>query len=135
MNGKPCFIFIVFMAMFCRVYALDLDSAGSSPKIEFDSREFDLGEVSQSTDSIKSCDFEFVNSGTSDLVIINVATGCGCTRASYAKEPIAPQSKGSVKVTYNASRKRKGPFRKSITVFSNDPRRYVRFFIFGTVVD
>ncbi len=121
--------------MFCRVYALDMDSVETSPRIEFDCREFDLGEVSQSTDSIKSCDFEFVNSGASDLVIINVATGCGCTRASYAKVPIAPQSKGRVKVTYNASRQRKGPFRKSITVFSNDPRKYIRFFIFGTVVD
>lgn len=129
------FLLIVFLTMFCRVYALDLDSAGSSPKIEFDCREFDLGEVSQSTDSIKSCEFVFANSGNSDLVIINVATGCGCTRATYAKEPIKPQSKGCVKVVYNASRQRKGPFRKSITVFSNDPRRYVRFFIFGTVVD
>lgn len=129
------FVFIVFLAMFCRVYALDVDSAYSSAKIEFDCREFDLGEVSLSTDSIKSCDFVFVNSGTSDLVIINVATSCGCTKATYTKEPIKPQSKGRVKVTYNAARQRKGPFRKSITVFSNDPRKYIRFFVLGTVVD
>ena len=128
-------ILILFLTLFCRVYALDVDSICPLPKIEFECREFDLGEVSLSTDSVKSCEFMFVNSGTSDLVILNVATGCGCTKATYTKEAIKPQSKGSVSVMYNASRQRKGPFRKSITVFSNDPRRYVRIFVTGTVVE
>lgn len=134
MNLRYIILFLIFN-LACIGYANDMDSISSFPRIEFECREFDLGDVSQSTDSIKSHNFVFTNSGTSDLVILNVATGCGCTKATYTKEAIASQSKGNVKVEYNASQQRKGPFRKSITVFSNDPRRYVRIFIIGTVID
>lgn len=111
------------------------DSIYGSPQISFDCREISLGEVSLSSDSIKSHEFVFTNIGYSDLVIVNVATGCGCTKATYSKGAIPAGKTGVVNVTYNASRQRKGPFRKSITIFSNDPRRYVRIFVTGTVVE
>lgn len=135
-NELRYFTFVIaLLVMSIEAKAECADSTMTSPHISFAYREVSLGEVSQSCDSIKSHEFVFTNTGRSRLVIVNVATGCGCTQATYTKEAISPGSKGTVTVTYNASRQKKGPFRKSITVFSNDPRSYVRIFISGVVTE
>ena len=103
-----------------------------TPKIEFVEQEYDFGSFQPvDADSLKSHSFRFVNTGQRPLVILNVASGCGCTRPSYTKTPIQPGDSGIVTVNYKGYGQPFGKFRKSVTVYSNDPRSYTRIFIRG----
>ena len=103
-----------------------------TPKIEFTEQEYDFGSFQPvGNDSIKSHSFRFVNTGQRPLVIHHVASGCGCTRPSYTKTPIQPGDSGIVTVNYKGYGQPFGKFRKSVTVYSNDPRSYTRIFIRG----
>ena len=103
-----------------------------NPKIEFKEQEYDFGSFEPvGNDTLKSHSFRFYNTGQQPLVILHVATGCGCTRPQYPKTPILPGDSGTVTVNYKGYGQRVGPFRKSITVYSNDPRSYTRIFIRG----
>ena len=105
-----------------------------TPKIEFTEREYDFGSFEPvGNDTLKSHTFHFLNTGKQPLVIIHVASGCGCTRPQYTKTPIQPGDTGIVTVNYKGYGQPIGKFRKSITVYSNDPRSYTRIFIHGTL--
>ena len=105
-----------------------------TPKIEFTEREYDFGSFEPvGSDTLKSHTFHFLNTGKQPLVIIHVASGCGCTRPQYTKTPIQPGDTGIVTVNYKGYGQPIGKFRKSITVYSNDPRSYTRIFIHGTL--
>ena len=62
--------------------------------------------------------FIFKNTGTSDLVINQVKTSCGCTAPKFSKDPIKPGEQRVITVTFD-SKGRKGIQNKSITVLSN----------------
>ena len=61
--------------------------------------------------------FEFTNEGTVPLTIQKAKASCGCTVASYPKEPILPGQTEKIKVKYSANTK--GAFKKSVTITSN----------------
>ena len=105
-----------------------------NPKIEFTEQEYDFGCFEPvGNDTLKSHSFRFQNTGQQPLVIIHVASGCGCTRPQYTKTPIQPGDTGIVTVNYKGYGQPIGNFRKSVTVYSNDPRSYTRIFIRGTL--
>ncbi len=105
-----------------------------TPKIEFTEQEYDFGSFEPvGNDTLKSHSFRFLNIGQQPLVILHVATGCGCTQPQYTKTPIQPGDTGIVTVNYKGYGQPIGKFRKSVTVYSNDPRSYTRIFIRGTL--
>ena len=61
--------------------------------------------------------FEITNTGGFPLVIIDVATSCGCVSASYSKEPVRSGKKISLNVIYKADHPEY--FNKVITVYCN----------------
>lgn len=78
-------------------------------------------------------EFTFTNTGTAPLVIASVQASCGCTVASYSKDPIEPGAKGFVKATYNAAKV--GPFTKTVTVNANTESGVVQLTIKGEVTE
>lgn len=102
--------------------------------IVFEEREYDFGKVSRSMDTLMQHTFVFRNDGEKDLVVMHVMSGCGCTTPTFTKEPLKPKQKGQITVSYRGKTQQLGYFRKSVTVFSNDPRSYVRIFIKGELV-
>ena len=59
---------------------------------------------------------------------------CGCTIPEWEKSPILPGKTGKIKVGYNTNIK--GNFRKSIEVYSNDPKKgRTILFIQGNVIE
>ena len=75
--------------------------------------------------------FKLVNTGDKPLVIYDVVTYCGCTKAEYVKEPVRPGETLDLKVIYNAEDK--GRFRKNLTVYCNVENSPLKFSISGTV--
>ncbi len=95
----------------------------------FDHQTFNFGTFDKGI--VQTHEFKLVNTGNAPLVIKHVATGCGCTKVEYPREPIAPQKEVVLKVTFDGSKLISGHFRKSVTVYTNAPRNYTRLFIRG----
>lgn len=78
-------------------------------------------------------DFIVKNEGNSDLVIENIKTGCGCTKAEISKNTLAPNETATLKVKYIA---RRIPYRETIGVWvkSNDKNTPVKQFIMTGLV-
>lgn len=102
--------------------------------IVFEEREYDFGKVSRSRDTLMQHTFVFRNDGEKDLVVMHAMSGCGCTTPTFTKEPLKPKQEGQITVSYRGKTQQLGYFRKSVTVFSNDPRSYVRIFIKGELI-
>ncbi|HSN49707.1 MAG TPA: DUF1573 domain-containing protein [Bacteroidales bacterium] len=65
-----------------------------------------------------SYNFNFTNSGKSDLIISDVSTSCGCAVTEFPKTPIRPGGKGAIKVSFNSAGKH-GYQTKSIVIVAN----------------
>ncbi|MEI7491083.1 MAG: DUF1573 domain-containing protein [Bacteroidota bacterium] len=89
---------------------------GSLPVFKFEEIEHDFGKIIQG-ESV-SYEFQFTNTGKTDLIIVDVSTSCGCTVPSYSKAPIRPGDKGTIKVSFNSAGKH-GFQSKSILVVAN----------------
>jgi len=83
--------------------------------VSWKSESIDIGSIPQGTP--KSLDFEFRNTGKTDIIITNVKASCGCTATDYTKTPIKPGQTAKVTATYNAANK--GAFTKTVTVTTN----------------
>lgn len=106
------------------------------PKIEFVEREHDFGRFSAvGADTLKLHTFTFINTGKKPLVVLRAVSSCGCTEPKHTLEPVMPGDTGRVTVGYRGEGQRLGYFRKSVTVYTNEPRSYVRIFIRGELVD
>ncbi len=90
--------------------------ANKFPKIEFEEREHDFGEIAKGT-KVETT-FKYKNVGNAPLVITNIKTTCGCTvPENWSREPLAPGQTGEFTVTYNGSGANN--VSKTITVSAN----------------
>jgi hypothetical protein len=87
-----------------------------STKIRFSETAHDFGQVQEGKKVTHT--FEFVNTGTADLVLQSVKASCGCTVPKYSREPVRPGKKGSIEVAFN-TKGRPGKQHKSVTVKTN----------------
>ncbi|MCH5217356.1 MAG: DUF1573 domain-containing protein [Muribaculaceae bacterium] len=105
-------------------------AAEGTPSISFTESVWDFGTIK--SDQPASHNFEFTNTGTGNLVILDATAECGCTRPEWPDKPVAPGKKGKVKVTYNPVG-RPGSFEKTVTIKTNGSPKKVRLKIRGTV--
>lgn len=99
---------------------------------KFDEQVYNFGAVKEKGGPV-SHNFNFVNIGNGNLVILDARAECGCTRPEYPDKPVAPGKKGKVKVTFNPIGRR-GTFEKVVTLRTNGRPGKVRLKIRGTVV-
>ncbi len=111
--------------------SLSLYAQEASPQIEFESTTIDYGTIENGSDGERV--FSFKNRGTANLIITNVKSTCGCTIPKKPDGPIAPGETNEIIVHYDT--KRIGPFRKTITVFTNqDNSPIIALKLKGTVL-
>ncbi len=90
--------------------------ASKFPKIEFEEKEHDFGEIIKGT-KVETV-FKYKNVGNAPLVITNIKTTCGCTvPENWSREPLAPGKTGEFTVTFNGSGANN--VSKTITVSTN----------------
>jgi hypothetical protein len=68
----------------------------------FDNEHLDIGKVKRG--EIKKFDFVFTNTG-SEIIEIDIASGCDCTTLDYPKNKILPGKKGTIHVTFDSAKK------------------------------
>lgn len=100
------------------------------PKAEWDIQVFDFGDVPFRMN--KDAEFKLTNTGNEPLLITSAKASCGCTNLRYSQEPILPGKSTSLAVTFNGTGN--GPFRKTITVQTNDSEKPTVLQITGTVI-
>lgn len=98
--------------------------AATDTRITFETTTHDFQTIREDKGPV-SCEFEFTNTGTEPLIIINATASCGCTRPEFPKKPVAPGKTGKIKVTYNPLG-RPGEFNKQITVRTNSSQKKER---------
>ena len=112
-------------------FSLSVYAQQTSPQIEFKSTTIDYGTIENGSDGERV--FSFKNIGTADLIIINVKSTCGCTIPKKPDNPIGPGKSSEIIVRYDT--KRVGPFRKTITVSTNQKNSpYIALKLKGTVL-
>lgn len=130
--GGLLFLVVALMTMFAMPsYAAKKKGVDGKAKIAFAQTSHQFGNIMETKPV--TCEFEFENGGSGNLVIIDATAECGCTRPEYPKNPIAPGKKGKIKVTYNPLG-RPGSFDKVVTVKTNGEPRKVRLHIRGAVI-
>lgn len=90
-------------------------SVQAQPKITFDKPEQDLGYILWRTPTTVT--YNFTNTGSKPLVISNVTTSCGCTKATWTETPIPAGGKGQVTAVFDAEAI--GRFYKEVGVYCN----------------
>ena len=111
----------LFVCSLCiSVYAQESSSNTAKevkgPQLVFSDRTYDFGEIVQGKKV--SYVFDFENTGNEPLLLVNIATTCGCTAPSWPRQPILPGEKGEVKVVFKTEGK-SGAQSKAVTVYSN----------------
>ena len=97
------------------LFSVFLYAQQTFPQIEFDSTTIDYGTIENGSNGERV--FSFTNTGNADLIITNVKSSCGCTIPKKPEDPIAPGESSEIVVRYDTNRV--GPFRKTITVSTN----------------
>ncbi len=94
-----------------------LDKSYDSSEIQFDFDTYDFGEVKDG--ELVEVDFNFTNTGKSDLIIFDASASCGCTVPEYPQNiNIEPGQKNKLKVRFDTSNK-PGKQMKSVTLTTN----------------
>jgi hypothetical protein len=107
------------------------NSSGKNPEIEFSQTDFDFGEIKQGERVAHR--FIFKNTGDGDLLIKNVVAGCGCTVASFPKEPLEPGDESFIEATFNSEGYR-GIVVKDVEVYSNADHAKIKLTISAEVI-
>ena len=94
-----------------------LEKSYDSAEIEFDFDTYDFGQVRDG--EVVEVDFNFTNTGKSDLIIFDASASCGCTVPDYPQNvKIQPGQKEKLKVRFDTSNK-PGKQMKSVTLTTN----------------
>lgn len=105
--------------------------AQHGPKIEFDKKEYNFGDIIQGDTIMHS--FVFTNTGSEPLILNNVVTTCGCTATQWPKTPLNAGESAKIQVVFNSTG-RFGMQRKIIRIRSNAMEPEVRVYLSGNVL-
>ena len=95
-------------------------NADTLPRVHFDKKEFDFGEVNQET--INTTTFTLTNIGDATLQIHKAKASCGCTTGQPDKHQLKPGEHTEIEVTFNSGM-RNGQQEKYVTIICNDPKK------------
>ncbi|MFQ6057625.1 MAG: DUF1573 domain-containing protein [Anaerolineae bacterium] len=90
------------------------------PELEAINYTYDFGDIAP--DQIVEKTFKITNPGTTELVIEDVSSSCGCTAALVSANRIPPGGEGELRVTYDPRvNKDVGFITRKVRIKSNDP--------------
>jgi hypothetical protein len=100
--------------------------------VKFEKTIHNFGYIEEAN-GLVAYNFQFTNTGTSELSIEEVLADCGCTSPEWIERPVKPGGKGFIKAEYNPA-DRPGEFDKALIIFFKNDIEPVELFIKGNVV-
>lgn len=122
---KVCIVAFAFLLF------INITAQQRTPHISFRKVDHEFGKIKEAAGPV-SVTFSFINTGSSPIIIQDVASTCGCTTPEYTKKPVMPGDSGFVKAIFDPNG-RPGLFTKDITVKSNADNSPIVLRIKGTV--
>ncbi len=119
--------FLVFL-----VFVIHNGFSQQNKALVFREEVFNFGDVIESEGAVVHA-FEFTNTTSRPIAIVNVQPSCGCTTPDWSKEPILPGKIGFVKASFDPAG-RPGYFDKSLTITTDLAGAPVQLRIKGQVV-
>jgi hypothetical protein len=101
-------------------------SATRGARMEFDAMTIDLGTIKE--DAVLERYFEFTNTGSSSLEILECRGSCGCIQPKAESTMVAAGERGRIYVKYIA-RNKVGPQKPVVTLTTNGSPSVIRLFI------
>jgi Protein of unknown function (DUF1573) len=101
-------------------------SATRGARMEFDAMTIDLGTIKE--DAVLERYFEFTNTGSSNLEILECRGSCGCIQPKAESTMVAAGERGRIYVKYVA-RNKVGPQKPVVTLTTNGSPSVIRLFI------
>ncbi len=109
---------IVFSCILCAIPAFVV--AANAPSMAVDRLEHDFGDVQEGQEVATT--FVVTNAGNATLVIDDVRTSCGCTRAVASDRQVPPGGRTEITVAYDAVGVTPGNKSQGVIIHCNDPR-------------
>jgi hypothetical protein len=110
----------ILVALFCLVAGttpLLAQNKTEGPQFKFEGGDtYDFGVLKRGPEAPHK--FEFTNTGTQPLIVMNVTPSCGCTNVEWIKSPVAPGQKGWIKLSLKTDEQH-GVFNKEVYIQSN----------------
>ena len=103
----------------------------NNAQISVENNIFNFGEIIQGEKV--TAQFTIKNTGSSDLIIVNVKTSCGCTAASWNKNPLNSGTEEVIEVTFNSENKI-GKQEKTVSLLTNATPNTTILTIIGNVI-
>jgi hypothetical protein len=97
--------------------------AGPGPKIEFEEREHDFGDVVHGASP--SIELNFTNAGEENLIVERISSSCGCAKGLRGDRNVAPGASSKIYAQIDTLGMPPGRHAKSVAVHSNDPENPV----------
>ena len=118
------------MLMMLPVIALAADKA----QIHFDSIRHDFGTIKADGGTV-TAEYRYTNTGNVPLVIDYVGNGgCGCTKPSYPKEPLAPGKSAVIKIHFNPSGRAGQEVNREIKIKANTHPRVSKIYFSAAII-
>lgn len=114
------FLFPLLIA--CKEKTVDKNVAHLDTQVKFTRSTFDFGDIAEG--EIVTHSFYFKNTGTNNLVIRKIESGCGCTTVDYPQKPIKAGKEEKIEIAFNSSG-RNGKQYKEISIFANIPQKKI----------
>ncbi len=102
----------------------------TGPEIQFDSTDYDFGEVEMGTVVEKV--YRFTNVGDMPLIVSKAKPGCGCTKVEFQPDTLQPGEWGSFTMIFD-TKNRLGQERNSVTVWTGK-KQYRKVTFHGVIV-
>ena len=108
------------LSLFCLLMGLTMQVSAQTkegPMFKFDGGDtYDFGVLTRGPVAFHT--FEFTNTGTQPLIVMDVKPSCGCTNVDWDKKPILPGQKGTIKLGLKTDEQH-GVFNKEVYIQSN----------------
>lgn len=88
----------------------------------FDAATINIGRLSEDDKPVTSR-FYFCNASKETIILTRVSTSCGCTTASFTRNPVKPGEKGIIELTFNPF-EQVGKLNKKAFIYTNLSEKY-----------
>jgi Protein of unknown function (DUF1573) len=119
------------ISLFFCLFGPITSAAGS--QIALDKKEYDFGDVR--VGRVVQVRASLSNKGKAPLIIKEVRTSCGCTKAESAQKQIPPGERGEIAISYDSAGLSSGRKTQTVFIHSNDMQNPVsKIRIFANVI-
>ena len=118
-------------ATFVLLFGIAVAAVAAVSPLTWKSTTLELGEVKKGIS--RPLEFEFTNTGTVPVTILEAKGSCGCTSVSFPEGEIAPGASAAITASFMS--KKPGVFRKNIKLKTSASEEYTFLYFSGEVVE